>query len=208
MMSKLARIVLASGNRGKVREIAAMLAGTGTGIDIVPQSDFNVPSAAEPGLTFIENAILKARNAARHTGLSTIADDSGIEVDALNGAPGVHSAVYAGDGASDAANLNKLLADSAAVPDGNRAARFVCVMVYLRHATDATPLIAQGVWNGTLLRAPVGENGFGYDPIFHVPTHGCSSAQLPPEVKNSISHRGLALRALIAQLRAEFGSTS
>ncbi|MFO1435605.1 MAG: RdgB/HAM1 family non-canonical purine NTP pyrophosphatase [Gammaproteobacteria bacterium] len=202
MKAKPARIVLATGNRGKVREIAAMLAGTG--IDVVPQSDFNVPTAAEPGLTFIENAILKARNAARHTGLPAIADDSGIEVEALNGAPGVHSAVYAGESATDAENLDKLLAECAIVPNDQRAARFVCVMVYMRHATDATPFIATGVWNGSLLRAPVGENGFGYDPIFHVPTHDCSSAQLPPEVKNSISHRGQALRALAAQLLAEF----
>lgn len=196
------RIVLATGNRGKVREIAAMLEGSG--MTIVPQSAFDVPTAAEPGLTFVENAILKARNAALHTSLPAIADDSGIEVDALDGAPGVHSAVYAGDGASDAANLDKLLTACAAVPDAARGARFVCVMVYLRHAADATPLIAQGVWPGQLLREPRGENGFGYDPIFLVPTHGCASAELPPVVKNAISHRGQALARLVAQLRAEY----
>jgi XTP/dITP diphosphohydrolase len=202
MSSKPARIVLATGNRGKVREIAAMLENTG--IEIVPQSAFNVPTAAEPGLTFVENAILKARNAALHTGLPAIADDSGIEVSALDGAPGVNSAMYAGDGATDEDNLQKLLKACETVADCDRSARFVCVMVYLRHAQDATPLIAQGLWPGMLLREPRGENGFGYDPIFMVPTHGCSSAQLAPEVKNSLSHRGQALASLVAMLRAEF----
>jgi XTP/dITP diphosphohydrolase len=172
------------------------------GLAILPQSDFNVPAAAETGLTFVENAILKARNAARHTGLPAIADDSGIEVRALDGAPGVHSAVYAGEGASDQENLEKLLKACEAVPAGERAARFVCVMVYVRHAEDATPRIAQGIWRGELLHAAIGENGFGYDPIFFVPEHGCSSAQLPPEVKNRLSHRGQALRALVDLLRA------
>lgn len=193
-------VVLASGNRGKVREIEAMISGMG--LAILPQSDFSVPAAAETGLTFVENAILKARNAALHTGLPAIADDSGIEVRALNGAPGVHSAVYAGEGASDQENLEKLLKACEAVPGGERAARFVCVMVYVRHAEDATPLIAQGIWRGELLRAAVGENGFGYDPVFFVPEHGCSSAQLPPQVKNRLSHRGQALRALVDLLRA------
>lgn len=197
------RVVLASGNRGKVREIRAMLADMA--LTVLPQSDFNVPAAAETGLTFVENAILKARNAAMHTGLPAIADDSGIEVRALNGGPGVHSSVYAGEGASDKDNLEKLLEACEAVPEGARAARFVCVMVYLRHAGDATPLIAQGIWPGALLRAASGEGGFGYDPIFFVPGRGCSSAQLPPEVKNRLSHRGQALRALVAQLRAADG---
>lgn len=197
------RVVLASGNRGKVREIRAMLADMA--LTVLPQSDFNVPAAAETGLTFVENAILKARNAAMHTGLPAIADDSGIEVRALNGGPGVHSSVYAGEGASDKDNLEKLLEACEAVPEGARAARFVCVMVYLRHAGDATPLIAQGIWPGALLRAASGEGGFGYDPIFFVPGRGCSSAQLPPEVKNRLSHRGQALRALVAQLRGADG---
>ncbi len=200
MAVQSSRLVLASGNRGKVREIEAMLAGMG--LTVLPQSDFDVPAAAETGLSFVENAILKARNAAMHTGLPAIADDSGIEVRALNGAPGVHSALYAGAGASDQENLEKLLKACEAVPEGERAARFVCVMVYMRHAGDATPLIAQGTWHGELLRAAVGENGFGYDPVFFVPEHGCSSAQLPPEVKNRLSHRGQALRALVALLRA------
>jgi XTP/dITP diphosphohydrolase len=197
------RVVLASGNRGKVREIQAMLSGMA--ITVLPQSDFKVPTAEETGLTFVENAILKARNAARHTSLPAIADDSGIEVRGLNGAPGVFSAVYAGAGASDQENLDKLLTACEAVPEGERSARFVCVMVYMRHAEDATPVIAQGTWNGELLRAAIGENGFGYDPIFFVPDHGCSSAQLPPDVKNAISHRGQALRSLVAQLRAADG---
>jgi XTP/dITP diphosphohydrolase len=200
MAEQSSLVVLASGNRGKVREIEAMLSGMG--LAILPQSDFNVPAAAETGLTFVENAILKARNAARHTGLPAIADDSGIEVRALDGAPGVHSAVYAGEGASDQENLEKLLKACEAVPAGERAARFVCVMVYVRHAEDATPRIAQGIWRGELLHAAIGENGFGYDPIFFVPEHGCSSAQLPPEVKNRLSHRGQALRALVDLLRA------
>jgi XTP/dITP diphosphohydrolase len=199
MAEQSSLVVLASGNRGKVREIEAMLSGMG--LAILPQSDFNVPAAAETGLTFVENAILKARNAAMHTGLPAIADDSGIEVRALNGAPGVHSAVYAGEGASDQENLKKLLKTCEAVPAGKRAARFVCVMVYVRHAEDAAPLIAQGIWRGELLHAAIGENGFGYDPIFFVPEHGCSSAQLSPEVKNRLSHRGQALRALVDLLR-------
>jgi len=203
MAERSSRVVLASGNRGKVREIGAMLSGMA--LTVLPQSDFEVPTAAETGLTFVENAILKARNAAMHTGLPAIADDSGIEVRALNGAPGVHSAVYAGEGAGDQENLEKLLRACEAVPEGERAARFVCVMVYLRHAEDATPLIAQGIWRGELLRAAIGENGFGYDPIFFVPERGCSSAQLPPEVKNRLSHRGQALRALVALLRAAEG---
>ncbi|MCG3202576.1 MAG: dITP/XTP pyrophosphatase [Gammaproteobacteria bacterium] len=203
MVERPLRVVLASGNRGKVREIQAMLADMA--LTVLPQSDFNVPTAAETGLTFVENAILKARNAARHTGLPAIADDSGIEVRALNGGPGVHSAVYAGEGASDKDNLEKLLEACEAVPEGERAARFVCVMVYMRHAGDATPLIAQGAWPGELLRVASGGGGFGYDPIFFVPGRGCSSAQLTPEVKNRLSHRGQALRALVAQLRAADG---
>jgi XTP/dITP diphosphohydrolase len=195
----LKRIVLASGNPGKVREIHQLLADLD--LDVVPQSEYRVPDAEETGLTFVENAILKARNAALHTGLPAIADDSGIEVDALNGAPGIYSARYAGTGASDQANLEKLLADLAAVAEAQRTARFQCLMVCLRHAHDPTPLICQGTWEGRVLFAPRGEHGFGYDPIFHVPTHDCSSAELPPDVKNALSHRGQALRRLLAALR-------
>ena len=192
------RIVLASSNPGKVREINQLLVGLN--IEVVPQSQFGVPDIEETGLSFIENALLKARNAAQHTGLPAIADDSGIEVDALNGAPGIYSARYAGVGASDQQNLDKLLEELKDVPQNLRSARFQCLMVYLRHAADPTPLICQGTWNGRILFEAQGINGFGYDPVFYVPTHDCSSAQLPPEVKNSLSHRGQALRKLLAAL--------
>ncbi len=191
-------VVLASTNPGKLREINQLLAGFD--LNIVAQSDFNVPEAEETGLSFVENAILKARNAARCARHAAIADDSGIEVDVLNGAPGIYSARYAGRGASDAENLQKLLADLAGVPDKDRSARFQCVMVYLRHEFDPTPIVCQGTWEGRILFEPRGANGFGYDPVFYVPTHACSSAELPPEVKNRLSHRGQALRALVAAL--------
>jgi len=191
-------IVLASSNPGKVREINQMLGGLH--LSVVPQSDFKVIDAEETGLTFIENALLKARNATRHTGLPAIADDSGIEVDYLNGAPGIYSARYAGKNASDEQNLRKLLDDLVGIPEAERTARFQCLMVYLRHEFDPTPIICQGAWEGRILLEPRGTNGFGYDPIFFVPTHNCSSAELPPEVKNKLSHRGQALRLLVAAL--------
>lgn len=195
------RIVLASGNRGKVREFNELLAGLD--LEVVPQSEFKVPEAEETGLSFVENALLKARNAAQHTGLPAIADDSGLEVDALKGAPGIHSARYAGPGATDRQNLEKLLAALKDVPDTERTARFQCVIVFLRHAFDPTPIICQGTWEGSILREPHGTNGFGYDPVFHVPTHGCSAAELPAEVKNRLSHRGQALTKLLRILRGE-----
>lgn len=191
-------VVLASNNPGKVREINQMLAGLH--LAVIPQSERGVPEAEETGLSFVENALLKARNAARHTGLPAIADDSGIEVDYLNGAPGIYSARYAGKGASDEQNLRKLLDDLVGVPEAERTARFQCLMVYLRHEFDPTPVICQGTWEGRILFEPRGANGFGYDPIFFVPTHNCSSAELPPEVKNKLSHRGQALRALVSAL--------
>ena len=193
-------IVLASNNAGKVREIERLLAESR--IHIRPQGEYGVPEAEETGLTFVENAILKARNAARHSGLPAIADDSGLEIDALRGAPGIYSARYAGPGATDEANLRKLLADLAEVPEAERTARFQCVLVYLRHAEDPTPLICQGTWEGRILFEPRGSNGFGYDPIFLVPSHGCSSAELDPDTKNRLSHRGQALRRLQEQLLA------
>lgn len=195
-------IVLASGNAGKIREIQALLAGRD--IRIVPQSAFGIPDAEETGLTFIENAILKARHAARLSGLPAIADDSGLEVDALDGAPGVYSARYAGAGADDAANNAKLLEALQGVPPERRTARFRCVMAFLRHPADPSPLIADGVWEGRILTAPRGENGFGYDPLFFVPEQECSSAELPPEMKNRLSHRGQALSALCARLPSRF----
>lgn len=191
-------IVLASSNPGKVREINQLLAGLE--LQVRPQGEFGVTDAEETGLTFVENAILKARHASSHTGLPAIADDSGLEVDALNGAPGIYSARYAGSGASDQANLEKLLAALQDVPEAQRSARFQCLLVYLRHAGDPTPLICQGTWEGRILFTPRGEYGFGYDPVFHVPTHDCSSAELAPELKNSLSHRGQALRKLVAAL--------
>jgi XTP/dITP diphosphohydrolase len=193
-------LVLASNNPGKVREINQLLLSAR--IKAVPQSDFAVPDVEETGLTFVENAILKARHAARYSDLPALADDSGLEVDALAGAPGIYSARYAGPGASDTANLEKLLDDLKGVEESKRTARFQCVLVYLRHPADPTPLICQGTWEGSILAAPRGEHGFGYDPIFWVPTHGCSSAELDPETKNRLSHRGQALRALQALLES------
>jgi XTP/dITP diphosphohydrolase len=192
-------IILASSNAGKVREINQLLETLD--FKVRPQSEFGVPDAEETGLTFVENAILKARNAAAHTGLPAIADDSGLEVDALHGAPGIYSARYAGVGASDQANLEKLLAVLREVPESGRTARFQCLLLYLRHAEDPTPLICQGTWEGRILFEPRGDNGFGYDPVFFVPTHNCASAELEPAVKNSLSHRGQALRKLVAALQ-------
>ena len=192
-------IVLASSNAGKVREFNQLLGGLQ--LEVVPQSHFNVADAEETGLTFVENAILKARNAAQHAHRPALADDSGLEVDALDGAPGIYSARYAGPGAGDRANLEKLLAMLAGVPDAQRTARFQCVLVYMRHALDPTPLICQGTWEGRILTEARGSGGFGYDPVFFVPSHGCSSAELPAEVKNALSHRGQALQKLLAALR-------
>jgi len=189
------RIVVATGNPGKLREIRAIFAGLP--LEIVAQSEFATPEADETGLSFVENAILKARNAAAHTGLPALADDSGIEVDALDGEPGIHSARYAGD---DESNIARLLRELRGVPASGRSARFQCVMAFLRHAADPVPLLAQGTWEGVILDAPRGEGGFGYDPVFFVPTHGCSAAELDPAEKNRLSHRGQALRRMLEQL--------
>ena len=193
------RVVLASGNKGKVKEFSELFAGFDT--TVIPQSDFAVPDADETGLTFVENAILKARNAAVHTDLPAIADDSGLEVDFLNGAPGIYSARYAGQGGS-AANNTKLLQALSGVDTAGRGARFQCVLVYLRHADDPTPIICQGTWEGRILTSPRGEAGFGYDPLFFVPEENCSAAELSPERKNELSHRGQALRCLLKALSA------
>jgi len=192
------KIVLASNNPGKVREINQLLHDLD--IEVVAQSDFGVPEVEETGLTFVENAILKARNAAHHTGLPALADDSGIEVDALNGAPGIYSARYAGAGASDADNLDKLVKSINALDNAPRQARFQCLMVLMKHENDPTPLICQGTWEGEIVDTPQGDNGFGYDPIFYVPSENCTSAQLPPEKKNALSHRGKALQCLLDKL--------
>ncbi len=189
-------IVLASGNPGKLREFAQILS-----LDVVPQSQFNVPDVEETGLSFVENALIKARNAAQHTGLPALSDDSGIEIDALNGAPGIYSARFAGTHASDKENNALLLEKLNGVPDELRTARYHCVIVYMRHANDSMPLICQGSWEGRILHKADGDNGFGYDPLFYVPTHKCASAKLSPEIKNQLSHRGQALRALQAALQ-------
>jgi len=189
-------IVLASSNPGKISEIQAILQTE----KILPMSRFGVPEPEETGLSFVENAIIKARNASLHSKLPAIADDSGLVVDALDGAPGIKSARYAGLRASDKANLNRVLKEMQSIPPEERTARFICVMVYLRHADDPIPLIAQGVWEGRILSQAIGSNGFGYDPIFWVEEYQCSSAELRPEQKNSISHRGRALQILKQQL--------
>jgi len=196
--AKIQRFVVASSNQGKLREINHLLADLS--IEGVPQTEFDVTDAEETGLTFVENAILKARNAAQYTGLPALADDSGIEVDFLRGEPGIHSARYAGKGASDQDNLNKLLDALKDVPDEKRTARFQCLMVFMRHEKDPTPIICQGTWEGRILHEPRGENGFGYDPVFYVPTHECSSAELEPTLKNQLSHRGQALQKLLSAL--------
>ncbi|WP_165462065.1 XTP/dITP diphosphatase [Atlantibacter sp.] len=193
------KVVLATGNAGKVRELASLLQDFG--LDIVAQTELGVESAEETGLTFIENAILKARHAAAITGLPAIADDSGLAVDALGGAPGIYSARYAGEDASDRENLEKLLAALKDVPDSKRQAQFHCVLVYLRHAEDPTPLVFHGVWPGVITHAPAGEGGFGYDPIFYVPSEGKTAAELTREEKSAISHRGQALKQLLEAMR-------
>jgi len=193
-----AGIVLASNNAGKVREINQLLAPAG--ISVRPQSELGIDEAEETGLSFVENAILKARHAARASGLAAIADDSGLEVDALDGAPGIYSARYAGPGADDRTNCDKLLAALDGVPEAERGARFQCVMVYLRHALDPTPLICQGTWEGRILHAPRGANGFGYDPVFLVPGLDRSAAELDADTKNRLSHRGQALSQLARRL--------
>ena len=197
--SDIKRAVLASANKGKLREINQLLEGLH--IVAVPQSQLGVTDVEETGLTFVENAIIKARHASQLTGLPAIADDSGIEVDALHGAPGIYSARYSGVGASDAGNLRLMLDNLRDVPEAQRTARFQCLMVYMRHSKDPTPIICQGTWEGRILFEPVGENGFGYDPVFYVPEEACSAAQLASDVKNRLSHRGQALRKLVSALQ-------
>jgi XTP/dITP diphosphohydrolase len=192
------KIVLASGNKGKLKEFQQLLAPFG--FEVLPQSEFNVPEADETGLSFVENAIIKARNAAEHTGLPAIADDSGIEVDALNGQPGIYSARFAGDQCDDEDNNHKLLELLTDVPTVKRSARFQCLLVFMRDDKDPTPLICQGTWEGSILTGASGDNGFGYDSLFLVPGKNCSSAELIPEEKNAISHRGKALKQLMIAL--------
>ncbi|WP_419205242.1 XTP/dITP diphosphatase [Photobacterium leiognathi] len=197
----MSKLVLATGNQGKVKEMADLLADFG--FDVVAQSDYNVSSVAETGTTFIENAIIKARHAAKETGLPAIADDSGLEVDFLKGAPGIYSARFAGEDASDADNIDKLLAEMQDVPEDQRTARFHCVLVMMRHENDPTPLVCHGSWEGSILTERHGENGFGYDPVFWVPEDQCASAELAPARKKQLSHRGKALQQLFSALKAQ-----
>jgi XTP/dITP diphosphohydrolase len=194
------RVVLASSNPGKLREFGDLLAGKG--FELTRQSDFGIEPPPETGVTFLDNALIKARNASRRTGLPAIADDSGIEVDELGGAPGVHSARYAGEGAGDAANLDKLLNAMAGVPDARRTARYRCVIVYVRDADDAHPLVGEGTWEGRLIDARRGDGGFGYDPSFVPLGETRTAAQMSAEQKHAVSHRGQALRAFLSQLDA------
>ena len=192
------RVVLASANAGKLRELNALLAPRG--MDVVPQSDFDIPSIEESGESFVENAIIKARHAARLSGLAAIADDSGLMVDALEGAPGVYSARYAGPGASDSDNLQLLLDNMRGIPESRREARFVCLLVYMHHPRDACPVVCEGIWRGRIADAPRGEGGFGYDPVFYLDDCGCTSAELDAAHKNTVSHRARAMQALLARL--------
>ena len=189
------KIILATGNEGKVRELNDMLKGH---YNVISQNDMQVKEVPETGTTFIENALIKARNASLQTKLPALADDSGLQVEALNGEPGVYSARYAGESATDNDNIEKLILNMD--QHDNRKAHFCCAMVFVKSASDLSPVIVEKLWEGELLREPVGENGFGYDPVFYLPEHGCSSAQLQPEVKNEISHRGQALSDLLKQL--------
>lgn len=196
------RLVIASGNPGKLAEFARLLAPLG--VTCIPQRELGVDDPDETGATFVENALLKARHAARITGLPALADDSGLCVDALDGAPGLYSARYAGEPADAQANIRKLLDALSGVPAGRRGARFHASIALLRHAEDPQPLIAEGQWSGTVLEAPRGAGGFGYDPVFLDPASGRSAAELDPEVKARVSHRGRAVQALQARL-AEAG---
>ena len=192
------KIVLASGNLNKVREINALLSNTS--YEIIPQSEFNVIEADETGATFLENALIKARNAAQHTKYPVIADDSGIEVDALDGKPGVFSSRYAGPNASDKDNLNKLIKNIKRLDPKDCHARFICSMVFLENMNEKDPIVVEGVWEGYVVVNPCGKNGFGYDPIFYIPSLGCTSAELSDDKKNELSHRGQALRLLIQRI--------
>lgn len=193
----MTKIVLASGNQGKLREFSAMFTEhfSGAGVELIPQTELGVSDADETGLSFVENAIIKARHACEVTGQPALADDSGIEVDALQGAPGIYSARYSNDG--DQGNNAKLLKELTGVPEEKRTARFQCVLVYMRHAKDPTPQVFQGSWEGKILSEPSGSEGFGYDPVFFVPSENCSAADLSKEQKNKISHRGQAIQQLL-----------
>ena len=197
------QVVLASGNPGKLKEMRELLAPSG--LEIISQGDLDIPEAEEAGLSFVENALIKARNAAAHSGLPAIADDSGIEVDALDGNPGIHSARFAGSNATDGENNALLLEKLADIPAERRTARYQCLIVFMRHERDPVPLICQGSWEGRIQDQARGTNGFGYDPHFLLPELDRTAAELPPEEKNRLSHRGRAMREL-ARKMAEFGN--
>jgi len=199
----MSRVVLASGNAGKLRELQALLAGCG--MEVLPQAAFGIEAPEENGRTFADNALLKARYASRESGLPAIADDSGLEVDALGGRPGIHSARYAGPGRDDEANKLKLLAELAAVPAAERTARFRCAMAYVRSADDSAPLLAEGAWEGAIGLEQHGDGGFGYDPLFIVAGDTRTAAEMPASEKNRVSHRAQALRALVEAIRSERG---
>lgn len=194
------KLVLASGNPGKLRELSSMLEPLGW--DVLRQSEWDIPEAVEDGLSFVENALIKARHASRLTGLPALGDDSGLVVDALNGAPGIFSSRFAGQDADDQSNIEKLLHALSDIPETGRQAHFYCVMALVRHPQDPAPLLATGKWDGRILTAATGTGGFGYDPVFWVPGEQCSSAELSAETKNRISHRGQALSVLIEQMSA------
>ncbi len=194
----MSTIVLATGNLHKVAELQALLAPQG--FQVKPQSDFSVSSVAETGTTFVENAIIKARHAARETGLPTIADDSGLVVEALNGRPGIYSARFAGTQANDHDNVQKLLAELGDLPLAQRSARYWCILAFMRHVNDAMPVLCCGQWQGLIANTPAGTGGFGYDPVFFLPEQQCTVAQLPAGVKQKISHRAMALKQLLSNL--------
>jgi len=198
----MSKIVLASGNAGKLREFSQLLRDMNT--EVIPQSAFNLIEAEETGLTFVENAIIKARHACLKTGLPAIADDSGIEVDALNGEPGIYSARYSGPNATAQKNCDALLNALINTPEAKRTARYQCVIVFMRHAKDPTPIICQADWQGHILAEPKGDGGFGYDPLFWVEQHQCTAAELSPEQKHAISHRGKAIRQFITLFQQQY----
>jgi XTP/dITP diphosphohydrolase len=192
-------IVFASSNAGKIKELQALLSAFD--LHVIPQKELDVGDAPETGLTFVENALIKARHACEQTGFPAIADDSGLVVSALQGAPGIYSARYGGEAASAQDNINKLLSELKDVPQAHRGAFFYCTLVYLEHAKDPTPIICHGKWHGIILEKPTGEKGFGYDPVFFDAHLNCSAAELPIALKNQVSHRGQALRQLVEQLQ-------
>lgn len=200
---KPATIVLASNNQKKVAELQHLLVSLQ--IEVIPQSTFNIPDAEETGLSFVENAIIKARHAAQLSGLPALADDSGLEVDALEGAPGIYSARFAGIPSNDLNNNHLLLEKLQLVAAGKRSARFQCVLVFMRHASDPVPVICQASWEGRILESAQGEGGFGYDPLFFIPSHGCSAAQLRAEEKSRLSHRGQAMQKLLQEFERRYG---